>query len=241
LEIDLSKSKIIICGIPEIVELITPTIRNHNDKQQIIIFTPEEVNNQIECERLIFENLENEESFLISAYWPWKFSNQVLKEFKSNSLNFHPSPLPKDRGWYPHVHQIRKNTMAGITLHVLESELDVGPIWIQKDIKLSFPITAGEAHTILKKEIVSLFNKNWSLIIEKKLTPQKQLSDGNFHSKFELDNPEIIEIEEGSKEETFLRILSSRNIGKKSFIKIKYSDESDRFIHISYSDDGELI
>ena len=41
------------------------------------------------------------------------------------------------------------------------------------------------------------------MIIEKKLTPKKQLSDGNFNSKFELGNPEIIEIEEDEVEVEF--------------------------------------
>ncbi len=236
----MKESKIFICGTSEIIDLIIPIVKKHQALGEIITFTPDELSNQEECESLILKHDSNNEDFLISAYWPWKFSNKIVERFSNNSINFHPSPLPKDRGWYPHVHQIRNKTKSGVTLHVLEDELDVGSIWAQKEIQLPFPITAGEAHNMLKKEIITLFKNNWSLIREKKIKPTKQNGKGNFYSKFRLDTPEIIELKENSKEEKLLRILSSRNIDKKSFIKIKDYESSERYIHIIYSEDGEL-
>ena len=236
----MKETKVFICGTSEIIDLITPAITNHEKLDKIITFTPNEIGNQEECENLILKYDSNNNDFLISAYWPWKFSDKIVGRFLNNSINFHPSPLPKDRGWYPHVHQIRNKTLSGVTLHILENELDVGPIWSQKEIQLPFPITAGGAHDLLKEEIVTLFNDNWSLIRENKIKPIKQSGDGNFYSKFELETPEIIEILENSQEESFLRILSSRNINKKSFIKIKDKDGNERYVHIIYSDDGEL-
>ena len=58
---------------------------------------------------------------------------KIVNKFQKHSLNFHPSPLPKDRGWYPHVHQIRNNNDSGVTLHVIDEKLDSGEIWKQKN------------------------------------------------------------------------------------------------------------
>ena len=240
---------IFICGSYDLIKLIGETVVNTSKKVYLVSSDiPDEetfmkinihhVKNQTECEEFILSNFD-EDSFLISAYWPWKFTKELVKKFNSNSLNFHPSPLPSDRGWYPHVHQIRKNDISGVTLHIADEKLDQGDIWVQNIFELPPLINAGEAHDILKIEIVKLFKENWENILNSKITPIKQSEGGNFYSKLALDTPEGIEIHEGSSEDIFLRLLSSRNLKNNSFIKIKIGN-IEKFVHINFSEEGNL-
>ncbi len=247
----MNNKNVIVCGTFEIIEAISKKILETSESVIFICSDKPKnksiesikinyVNNQDEAENLILKNSPMKEDFLVSCYWPWKFSKKIVNKFKENSLNFHPSPLPKDRGWYPHVHQIRNKNDSGVTLHVIDEKLDSGDIWKQKKVKLDFPITAGEAHEALKKEIISLFNENWKSIFESKIKTFSQKEDGNFYSKYLLPTPEIITIEENSNEEKILRQIASRNFSNKSFVKIKINNEIEKYIHISFSDNGNI-
>lgn len=245
----MNKKTIFICGTYDLIKLIGETVINTSKKVYLIscddpvenTFMENDIHNfknQSECEKFILDNIDDD-SFLISCYWPWKFSKKIVNKFKFNSINFHPSPLPMDKGWYPHVHQIRKNEISGVTLHIVDEKLDKGDIWVQNIFKLPQLINAGEAHDLLKKEIVKLFTDNWIDILEERIKPTKQKNAGNFYSKFELDTPELIELKEGSNEDTLLRLLCSRNLKNNSFIKVKIGDD-EKFVHINFSEDGNL-
>ena len=45
----------------------------------------------------------------------------------------------------------------------MDEKLDTGDIWVQKSIELPYPLTSGEAHNLLKNEIVDLFKRNWKI------------------------------------------------------------------------------
>ena len=242
---------IFVCGSYDLITLIGDSIlkTSYNviflscDKPKKITFKQKKiiyVENQKKCEEIILLKSRSSDDFLISSYWPWKFTETIVSKFKQNSVNFHPSPLPRDRGWFPHVHQIRNNEISGVTLHVIDEKLDKGKIWAQERFKLPYPLTSGEAHNILKKEIVSLFNKNWKNIYTSKLKPFAQKKGGNFHSKFALDTPEAISIKKGSSEDILLRKIASRNFKSKSFIKIKIDKNTEKYIHLQFSDEGDL-
>ena len=175
---------IFVCGTYDLIQLIGDSVIKSSKKvifiswdipikstyKKIKIY---KVGNQKECEELIIKKSKSSDDFLVSSYWPWKFSQEIVAKFNNNSVNFHPSPLPKDRGWFPHVHQIRKDQNSGVTLHVIDEKLDNSDIWVQKIIKLPYPINSGVAHDILKKEIVKIFNDNWSKILTSKIKPKK--------------------------------------------------------------------
>ncbi len=239
---------IFVCSSSRMLKKIIPIIEDSN-YDKIIYITSDiigeivdknvnYVNNQQDAEKIIHKHYKSNNDFLISAYWPWKFSKKIVDLFLSNSVNFHPSPLPKDRGWYPHVHQIRNKTKSGVTLHKISEDLDKGEILAISHIDLKFPITSGEAYEVLLNEMVKLFKNNWEKIKNKELKPLKQNQKGNFLSKFLLDTPEIIEINDDSPEENILRIIASRNLNNKSYIKIRTNDGIEKFIHLNFTDDG---
>lgn len=241
-------NNIFLCGSSKLLNLLLPIFQENGDYEKLIIIASDEqeevtfkgkfhlVRNQHDTEEVILKNYDSLNDFLISAYWPWKFTKKIVDIFPKNSINFHPSPLPKDRGWYPHVHQIRENTSSGVTLHKISEELDEGEIWAQNTFNLPFPITSGQAYEILTKEIVNLFYENWDNIRNSKIKSKIQNGNGNFLSKYAIKTPEIKNI--SVEDENLLRLLSSRNVGNKSYIKIRSSSGIEKFIHITYSENG---
>ena len=87
--------KIFLCGSYDLISRISDTVLNENNNLIIISndsnsrthfkdILVHDVSNQNECEDIILNNYKNVEDFLISSYWPWKFSNKIIKLFKKN-------------------------------------------------------------------------------------------------------------------------------------------------------------
>ena len=47
-------------------------------------------------------------------------------------------------------------------------------------------------------------------------------------------------IEENSKEDKIIRKIASRNFSNTSFVKIKINDEIEKYVHISFSNNGNI-
>jgi methionyl-tRNA formyltransferase len=187
----------------------------------------------------IAQKYANTNNFLITCYWPWILPEQSFEDFGGNTLNFHPALLPKDKGWYPHVHQIRNNSVSGVTLHQLTKEADAGNIWVQNKVILPFPITAGEARDLLLQEIICTFKQNWWEIYGKNVIPVAQSGPGNYLKKNAVDALNSINLNEKLTFEEFIRILASRNIGNRSFFSIE-GTHGRKYVHISFSDEGTV-
>jgi len=183
------------------------------------------------------EKNSDDKNFLITCYWPWILPEVAFSKFKGRTLNFHPAFLPFDKGWYPHVHQIRENTIAGVTLHQLSADPDSGAIWVQEKIFLPFPLTAGEARLLLIEEIVALFKAHWWKIYNAELTPAPQIGIGNYWKKSDVEPLNTLSATKQMSVEELIRAISCRNIGKRSFFKIQGS-EGVKFVHIEFSDTG---
>jgi len=70
--------------------------------------------------------------------FPWKIPGDLLKLPPKGFVNFHYALLPKYKGADPIFWQIKNNEKeGGITVHIMNSELDEGPIILQE--KIPFP------------------------------------------------------------------------------------------------------
>lgn len=104
---------------------------------------------------------------ILSSGFPYILPSYVLKN-KAIFLNSHPSLLPKYKGFYPIKEAFKnKEEHQGVTLHLMENEVDSGKIIYQKKIytknislnniyKLLFkfvePFVIGSGLDIIKKE-----------------------------------------------------------------------------------------
>ena len=99
---------------------------------------------------------------------------RVFFQLAKQTINFHPSLLPMNRGWYPHVHNIIRNTRSGVTLHQISKKADEGKIWCQKEVKVNCTDTAKNLYDRLLIHIESLFKSNWNKIKNNKLKAFEQ-------------------------------------------------------------------
>jgi len=155
--------------------------------------------------------------FIITVYWPWLIKED-LYSLSKNTINFHPSLLPINRGWYPHVHNIIKKTSGGVSLHQIAKKADQGKIWCQKKVDVLPTDNAKELHARLQRTIINLFKSNWNNIRTSKIIPFEQdHKNANYFCKKDVVKYDKIDINKKILPLDFINILRARSFGKKSF------------------------
>tara|TARA_B110000495_G_C22921918_1_gene538613 strand:+ start:223 stop:987 length:765 start_codon:yes stop_codon:yes gene_type:complete len=163
--------------------------------------------------------------FMITVYWPFLLSPEIFKISKNGCINFHPSLLPINRGWFPHVHSILDGSPSGVTLHLIDENADTGPILAQKEVPLEFIDTSKTIYEKLQKEIVLLFKENWIKIRNNDILPIPQdESKSIYHKKSETDELDQINLESLSAKE-LINILRARTFGNKGFAYVTVNNE----------------
>lgn len=80
---------------------------------------------------------EHDCDLLLSACWPWRIPENVLRAYPGGAYNLHPSLLPQFRGPAPLFWQLRHGVSdTGITLHRLSAAWDAGPIVAQRTLEI---------------------------------------------------------------------------------------------------------
>ncbi len=175
---------------------------------------------------------------LIAVYWPYLLKEKVFAKAKK-TINFHPSLLPINRGWYPHVHSILDGTPTGVTLHAIDSNADTGPIWVQKEVPLRPTDTAQTIYSRLQSEIVELFKKNWTLIRDGLIESRGQIeANATYHAKAEVLAMDEMKLDEQCSVKSIINKLRARSFGnfgyayfesdgKRIYVNIKLSESHD--------------
>ncbi|MFH0702686.1 MAG: methionyl-tRNA formyltransferase [bacterium] len=111
---------------------------------------------------------------LIGA-WGEILKKEIIVLPKIACINCHPSLLPKHRGSNPYSSVIREDeTKTGISFHLIDENIDSGPILLQKEIYISDNDTGGS----LKKKCAYKAKESVKELLDgvknAKLLPQKQ-------------------------------------------------------------------
>lgn len=96
---------------------------------------------------------------IIVGSWSEKFKKPIIQLPKLGTVNCHPSLLPAYRGPNPYIQVILHGEKeSGITLHLMDENLDTGPILLQKKVNIvqGFNGDTGES---LKNKCCSLARK----------------------------------------------------------------------------------
>ena len=81
---------------------------------------------------------------ILVGSWGEKFQKETYDIPKIATINAHPSLLPKYRGPNPYFWVIKnKESVSGITLHLLDKDYDTGAILAQEEVKI-YPSDTGE-------------------------------------------------------------------------------------------------
>lgn len=74
---------------------------------------------------------------ILVGSWSEKFKKPIIELPKVGTINCHPSLLPRYRGPNPYMRVIMNGEKeTGVTLHLMDENLDTGPILLQKKIEI---------------------------------------------------------------------------------------------------------
>ena len=166
-------------------------------------------------------------NFLISAYYRFIISDEILSLTQYKSMNLHPSLLPNYRGCFSSVWSILNGEeKTGITFHYITSEIDGGNIILQKEIKIIDSDTA-----------FSLYNKLIGLFVTHFLEATNLLINGNKG----YTQSKTQEIKYYKRELPFNGVLNAKEIEfsfAKKFFKALYFPP---FPNAKFNIDGDII
>ena len=190
---------------------------------------------KLECKEEIKLLKSLDADFIITVYWAHLLDIEVISCVK-DTINFHPALLPINRGWFPHVHSIIDGSPLGVTLHRIDEGADTGPVWAQKEVKLSPYDTAKSIYERLQGEMISMFQDSWNDIKLGLIEPKKQnQSIASYHKKSEINELDRLDSSALMRVGDVINILRARSFGDLGFAY--YEENGSRvFINISLSD-----
>lgn len=152
-------AKIILCGFTRAGKEILNELLLDYSKDDIFVFTVgNDKKNKDFLDFIKFSNVKfstkkinnclkivkkERPQYLISIYYPYIISDQILKQVKFRVMNLHPSLLPKYKGCFSAPWVIINNEKyTGITYHYMFDKVDQGRIILQKKLRISKNDTA---------------------------------------------------------------------------------------------------
>lgn len=98
-------------------------------------------------------------------------------------INIHPGFNPYNRGWYPQVFSILNGLPAGATIHVMDADLDHGPIIAQSAVALEPWDTSETAYGRILAAELDLLDQHLEAILVGTCRTEQPRSEGNLNSK----------------------------------------------------------
>lgn len=125
--------------------------------------------------------------YIISFGYKHIIKEDIISQFNKRIINLHISYLPYNRGYHPNFWSFKDNTPKGVTIHLIDNGIDTGDILIQKKINFNKnENTLSLTYNRLIEEIQDLFIKNYTLLLNNKITPTPQKGKGSFHYQKDL-------------------------------------------------------
>lgn len=217
--------KILYCGFARAgLECLNSLLLRGVQAKDILVFTHDTEENGKFREFLDFSKIEYtfepinrcaerveefKPDYLLSVYYRYIVSGQILEMVSGRAMNLHPSLLPKYRGTKSSVWALLQNErQTGISFHYMNEKIDDGRIILSKSIDILETDTAFS----LYHKLISLFVANFSAAFER-------LVDG------------FTGIEQVGSPSYFKRELPFG--GKRRLSEISY-DEATRFVRAMY-------
>lgn len=119
-----------------------------------------EVNNISDNE--IINNLKKRDiNIIFSVSSRWIFKKKFIDSFNGLVLNVHAGYLPQERGSQVYPKILNNVKKAGATIHIVEPEVDAGPILLKKQIDFDIPAPSinqlTEINNQISVELIELF------------------------------------------------------------------------------------
>jgi methionyl-tRNA formyltransferase len=155
-----------------------------------------------------------------------KFKEEMSSVFEKGIVNFHPSLLPLNRGSDPITWAIFDETKHGVSAHLVDSEIDQGPILFQEEIEFDFSFTAESLYELsifkLKNLMIEIIPK-W---LRNEVVPKIQNGESSSHKKSELAKIRSVNYSDLKDKDNLIRHLRASSFSSKDGLKLKYANKT---------------
>ena len=125
--------------------------------------------------------------YVISYGYKHILKQNVIDEFDCPIFNLHISYLPYNRGAHPNFWSFYDNTPSGVTIHLIDSGIDTGPIVKQKYVNFQeSDDTFVKTYSVLVESMEKLFLEFLPSLLSDTWTAKKQRGLGTYHSVKDL-------------------------------------------------------
>ena len=97
-------------------------------------------------------------------------------------INVHPGYNPVNRGWYPQVFSLLNGSNGGATIHLMDAEIDHGPILVQERVHALSTDTSKDFYERILDCEIRLFEENFEKFVSAGYCGQKVECEGNYNS-----------------------------------------------------------
>ena len=135
----------------------------------------------------------NKIEFIISYGYKYLITKDIIDIFKGKIINLHISFLPFNRGYYPNLWSHLEGSPSGVTIHLINEQIDGGEILVQKQVEIDpQKHSFRSSYLILRKEIEILLKSNWELLKLGKIPGKISINKGSYKNK--KDGDEILQL-----------------------------------------------
>ena len=168
-------------------------------------------------------------NLVFNSSWHNRLRPSFLNLFKKGIINFHPSPLPINRGCHTAFWGIYNNTSHGCTMHLMDNKIDHGKIidfikYKNKDDDLAENITK-KSHNLslklLKKNLRLVYNYNF------KLMTQSKLKKHQYHKKKDIQKTSTVNIKDKISVKKLWKLIRATKFKKNGYF---IQTEKDKYL-----------
>lgn len=127
----------------------------------------------------------NKYNLFISLHCKQIFPSRMVTEH--TCINVHPGLNPYNRGWFPQVFGIINHMPIGVTIHLMDTEVDHGPILYQRELKVEADETSKDVYERILAMEMELMEEHLEDILAGNYTPMPMESEGNINFKKDFD------------------------------------------------------
>lgn len=154
----------------------------------------------------------NKYDLIISLHCKQIFPPEIVKS--TDCVNIHPGFNPYNRGWYPQVFSILNKMPCGVTIHLIDENLDHGDIIVQEEIEIKEWDTSETVYNKIIELEIKLLNENIEKIINKDYKVVRPSLEGNVNLKKDFNELCEIDLDESGTARDFIDRLRALSFSK---------------------------
>lgn len=146
----------------------------------------------------------------LSLFFAYILKQEILDIFRGGVVNLHPSLLPHARGRFPNVWCIVDRLPAGVTLHLIDSGVDTGPIIAQRPVRVESWDTGLTLYDRLEQASLALLAEALPLLSAPEIPTSVQSGDHKTNRGNDVERIDQVELDRTYTGREIIDILRAR-------------------------------